>query len=125
MIRGALNDRRQPMVALEISNGDGRFQPVDALLDTGFSGYLTLPADTVAWLGLERIEKTPVVLAGDHQTQVSAHRGYVNWLGRVRRIDVLAMEGQALLGMNLLDGSKITVRVRAGGEVAIEEDREG
>ena len=124
MIRGELTDRLQPIIALEISTGDGQFQPVDTLMDTGFSGYMTLPPDRVARLGLEHVELIPVVLAGDRQTQVSAHKGYVNWFGRELRIDVLAMEGQPLIGMKLLEDCKITLHVRSGAEVVIEEDNE-
>ena len=124
MIRGVLNDRLQLMVAVEISDGDGPFQPVEALLDTGFSEDLTLPQDLVARLGLKRVNRIPVTLAGDHQIQVSTHDGYVKMFGQVRRINVLAMEGQPLLGMTLLAGCKITIHARPGGEALIEEDRE-
>ena len=123
MIRGALTDRLQPMVVVEISNGDGRFQTVEALLDTGFSGHLTLPPQAVADLGLERMSRTPMILADGQEIQASVYGGSAIWFGEARRIYVLAMDGQPLLGMSLLADSKITIRAQAGGEVLIEEDR--
>lgn len=124
MIRGVLNDRLELTVCIEISNGDGSFHPVEAVLDTGFSDDLTLPQEQVARLGLKYVSHTPVTLAGNHEIQVPVHDGYVNWFGRVRRINVLAMEGQPLLGMTLLKDCKITIHARPGGEALIEEDGE-
>ena len=124
MIRGALNDNLEPMVVVEISNGDGRFQPVEAILDTGFTEELTLPPDAVALLGLNHVNRTPMTLAGGQRIEASVYDGYVNWFGQVRRVDVLAVDGQPLLGMSLLAGSKITIRAQAGGEVLIEQDSE-
>lgn len=124
MIRGALNDDLEPMVVVEISSGDGRFQTVEALLDTGFSGHLTLPPDAVARLGLEHAERMPMTLADGQRIEVSLYRGFAQWLGEVRRISVIATDGPPLLGMSLLAGGKITIRAQAGGEVLIEEDRQ-
>ena len=124
MIRGVLNNRLEPMVVVEISNGDGAFQPVEALLDTGFSENLTLPPDTVARLGLKYVNRIPINLAGGQQIQASIHEGFVKWFGHEREIYVIAAEGQPLLGMSLLAGCKITIRARPGGEALIEEDRE-
>ena len=123
MIRGVLNDRLEPMVVLEISSGDGRFQPINALLDTGFDGYLTLHSDTVARLGLEYAEHIPMILADGEEIEAPAHAGAVKWFGEERSIDVIAMDGLPLLGMRLLAGCKITIRAHPGGEVLIEEDR--
>lgn len=122
MIRGALNDRLEPMVVLEISSGDGRFHPVEALLDTGFTEDLTLPPDTVARLGLEHVERIPINLADDRRIDAHVYEGVARWFGQDRRIYVIAAEGHPLLGMNLLADCKITIRARPGGEVAIEED---
>ena len=124
MIRGVINDRLELTVGIEISNGDGSFEPVKAVLDTGFSDDLTLPQEQVARLGLKYVSHTPVTLAGNHEIRVPQHDGYVNWFGQVRRINVLAMEGQPLLGMTLLKDCKITIHARPGGEALIEEDCE-
>ena len=114
MIRGALNDRLQSMVVVEISNGDGRFEPIEALLDTGFSGDLTLRPDTISRLELEYAYRISVILADGQEIDVSVYRGFAQWLGQDRTIHVIAADGQPLLGMSLL----------AGGEVLIEEDSE-
>ena len=124
MIRGVLNDRLEPIFAVEISNGDGAFQPVDALLDTGFSESLTLPPDEVARLGLKYVSRVQLNLAGDQEIEGAVYAGFVKWFDQEREINVIAAEGQPLLGMTLLAGCKITIRARPGGEALIEEDGE-
>ena len=123
MIKGALTDSLAPMVVLEISNGDGHFHPVNALLDTGFSQNLTLPPDMVARFGLEYADRIPMTLADDRNIDVSVHKGLVKWFGKRREINVIAIDGPPLLGMSLLAGCKITIRAHPAGEILIEEDR--
>ena len=124
MIRGSLNERLDPLVTVEILNGDGQHHPVEALLDTGFSGYLTLPPDAVACLGLKHAKYTSVTMANGQEIQASIHMGAVKWLGRIREIEIVATDSPSLLGMSLLAGCKITIRAHPGGEILIEEDRE-
>ena len=124
MIRGVINDSLELMVVVEISNGDGAFESVEAVLDTGFGGDLTLPPDAVERLGLKFVNRVPLTLAGDQQMEGVVYKGFVKWFGPEREIYVIAAEGQPLLGMHLLAGCKITIRVRPGGEALIEEDRE-
>ena len=124
MIMGIINDRLELKVAIEISNEDGAFESVEAVLDTGFGGDLTLPIDAVERLGLKYSRRVPLILAGDQRMECVVYKGFVKWFGRTREIHVIAAEGQPLLGMTLLDGCKITIRVRPGGEALIEEDSE-
>ena len=124
MIRGAFSERLEPMVAVEISNGDGLYHPVEALMDTGFSQHLTLPPDTVERLGLKRVDRIPMTLADDRDIQVSVHEGFVKWLGQVLQISVIAMDGPSLLGMSMLANCKVTFSAQEGGELLIEAIRE-
>ena len=124
MIRGRLNERLEPIVAVEVSNGAGDWRTVEAILDTGFSGYLTLAQDLIDSLGLEYDTQIQMVLADGEDTTMRSYAGFVNWFGQTRRVDVIASEGAPLLGMFLLAGCKITMRVRQGGEALIEPDDE-
>lgn len=45
----------------------------------------------------------------------------VLWHGMVRPVAVIAAEGQPLVGMALLRGSRLSVEVLPGGEVAVSE----
>ena len=122
MIRGIVNERLEPTVAVEVSNGDGVWQTVEAVLDTGFNGHLTLSHDLIESLGLDYASEIQMVLADGEDTTVYSYQGFVNWFGQTRRAEIIASEGVPLLGMSLLAGCKITMRVRAGGEALIEPD---
>ena len=124
MVRGVINDSLELMVVVEISNGDGAVESVEAVLDTGFGGDLTLPSDVVERLGLKFVNRVSLTLAGDQQMDGFVYKGFVKWFGPEREIYVIAAEGQPLLGMHLLAGCKVTIYVRPGGEALIEEDRE-
>lgn len=54
MITGVFNDR-EARVPLVLRGPDGREQGVAAIIDTGFSGHLTLPFAVVEALGLDRL----------------------------------------------------------------------
>ena len=122
MIRCRLSERLEPMVDVEVLNGDGDSRTVEAVLDTGFNGELTLTWDLIESLGLNRISQTQTVLADGGQTTARTYEAFVHWFGQTRRVESIAFEGVPLLGMSLLDGCKITMRVRAGGEALIELD---
>ena len=123
MIRGSLSERLEPLVTVEISNGDGQHHPFEALLDTGFSECLTLPPDAVSRLGLKHARYTSMVLADGQEIQASIHMGAVKWFERAREIEIIAADSPPLLGMSLLANCKITIRAHPGGEILIEEDR--
>ena len=122
MIRGIVNERLEPTVAVEVANGDGDSRTVEAVLDTGFSGHLTLSQDLIESLRLDYYAQIQMVLADGEDTTVYSYQGFVNWFGQTKRAVILASEGVPLLGMSLLNGCKITMRVRAGGEALIEPD---
>jgi predicted aspartyl protease len=44
MIRGIVNARREAIVPLVVGNASGQRQVIDAVVDTGFNGFLTLPS---------------------------------------------------------------------------------
>ena len=124
MIRGATNERLQLMVVIEISNGDGQYHSVEALLDTGFTQHLTLPPDEIARLGLEYAERIPMILANGQRIEVSVYRGLVKWLGESRIVRVIAVDELPLLGMSMLENCKVTFHGQPGGELLIEAIRQ-
>ena len=122
MIRGRLNERLEPTVAVEVADATGDSRTVEAVLDTGFNGYLTLNRDLIESLGLGYAGRIRMVLADGEDTMVYTYEAFVHWFGQTRSVEIIASEGVPLLGMSLLDGCKITMRVRAGGEALIELD---
>ncbi len=52
MIEGVVNAAREAVIALIVRGPAGRTLNIEAIIDTGFGGFLTLPPALVAELGL-------------------------------------------------------------------------
>jgi len=92
---------------------------VEAVVDSGFTGSLTLPAATVTALGLARQSGGSATLADGSSRPFDIYAAEVEWDGVWRAILVSAIGAQALLGMRLLDGHTLRVDVVPGGIVQI------
>ena len=64
MIRGNVNAGRQATIPIEIRVRDGLFHSLEAVIDTGFSGHLTLDPETIKLLDLRPMRSVDVMLAG-------------------------------------------------------------
>lgn len=120
MITGHVNTRREAIVSIRLRGTDGTELDVDAILDTGFDDYLTLPAALIDALQLPRVEAVPIVLGDGRVVRVSVHEARVRWNNEWRAIFVQETGGDILLGMNLLFGNLVTLEVTDGGSVTIE-----
>ncbi len=121
MIRGKINQRGQARVVIEMLGRNGQFQPTEVVLDTGFGGNILLPPNIIQGLEAIRSAEVDARLASGQEIQLPSWRGTVLWHGRPRSILVLQADGEPLLGMNLLRGSRVTLDVQPDGDVVIEE----
>ncbi len=94
---------------------------VEAVIDTGFTDRLTLPPDVVDELGLPLRGSAEVVLADGGIETLPMYRVRLLWHDRERTIRAYAASGDPLVGMTLLSGSELRIRVMGGGTVEIEE----
>jgi clan AA aspartic protease len=94
---------------------------VEAVIDTGFTGHLTLPPEVVQALALPPQGFVEVELADGSSAALGVYGALVLWDGRQRPVPVYETGGRALVGMSLLRGSRLTVGVAPGGEVVIED----
>lgn len=120
MIRGKVDALRQARVQLEIERGDGRFEPIETVVDTGFDGHLTLPPEVIDGLSLEPDMPADVDLATGLRERVNTWRGHVLWHDLLRSILILESSGIPLLGMELLEDSQLTIQARINGDVFID-----
>lgn len=94
---------------------------VDYVVDTGFTGSLTLPAAAVAALQLPYFEDAPATLADDTQVQLPVHIATIVWEGQEKDVRVLATGKRPLLGTALLDGHELVAQFADRGLVTVEE----
>ena len=119
MLRGRVH-RLKAWFDIEIPAADGRYLSVDVVLDTGFSGELTLPASVVRQLDLTSMGNRYAHLATGEEVELPAWRGVILWDGRPISVEIIEAEGEPLLGMGLLIGSRVTIEVREGGAVTVD-----
>ena len=93
---------------------------VEAVVDTGFTGHLTLPRATVDALGLPIIGSAESILADGSLVMEDVCLARVLWHGAERPVRVLVADATPLLGMALMRGSELRVECVGGGEVSVE-----
>jgi clan AA aspartic protease len=120
MMTGTVTDRHAVLpVTLRLPNhGD---LSVDFVVDTGFTGFLTLPAKAVAALGLAFAENIPANLADDSEIQIRVYEATILWNGTAMEVRVLATGRRPLLGTALLQGQELVVQFVEDGLVSVED----
>lgn len=119
-LQGFVNDQRQPIVPITVRGAKSKERTVEAMLDTGFNGTLTLPPELVLELGLAFWFSRTVTLADGSIQDVSNHRGRILWEGVERPTRIMASGNQPLIGMGLLMGYSIRIDAIDGGLVVVE-----
>jgi clan AA aspartic protease len=119
LIGGLVNGRHEAIIQLRLRGPGGSELYVDALIDTGFSSSLALPASTVAALGLVRQSAGGAVLADGSVRQFDIYAGEVEWDGLWRPVLVSAVGNEALVGMRLLARHELRIAVVPGGALEI------
>lgn len=120
MIEGSVNARLEAVVPLIAQGSDGRALEIEAVLDTGYGGFLTLPAEVVSELDLPFAYFGEVILADDTVAELPIHRVSLIWDGQPRVIRTHVTGSKPLMGMMLLEGYRLRIDVKVGGRVVIE-----
>lgn len=120
MITGVVNTHHEATIRLPMRNAEGQEQEVEAIIDTGFNGSLTLPPSSIAALGLLWRTRGLVLLANGTEDQCDIYAAIIIWDGMPRHILVEAADTDPLVGMTLLYGHDVHMQVVEGGSVSIE-----
>ena len=119
MIVGEITADQEATIPLIVRGPHGEELGIEAILDTGFTGFLSLPPASIALLNLVFREMADFILADGSITSLEVYRGTVAWDGTDRGVLVLAAAGDPLVGMSMLHGSRVTLDVVDGGPVTI------
>ena len=119
-MQGIVDQNCEATIRLVVGNVDSQRQMIDAVIDTGFTGFLTLPSSVLADLNLRAYRREEGIL-GDGSTCIfDVYRGLVIWDGELRRIDINESDTEPLVGMGLLYGYRMQLDVIEGGTVTIQ-----
>ena len=120
MIVSTVNNALEPTVRLTVRNATGSDHEIEAVVDTGFTGSLTLPISVIAVFGLPWLIRQTVRLGDGSTDYYDVHSGIILWDGMVRQISVEAANTRPLLGMELILGCRLQIEAFPGGRVIIE-----
>ena len=118
MILGFVHNR-EAIVQLAVMGDQQKKQGIRAIIDTGFTGSLTLPPSMIADLELIWFTQQEGFLGDGSRRTFDVYRGAVIWDGQLRVIEINASDTAPLVGMALLEGFELRVQAYEGGSVAI------
>jgi clan AA aspartic protease len=119
MLTGTVTPRWDAIVEVRVGSMDGRAQAVQAVVDTGFTGFLSLPPALIADLDLPVVGLKTVELADGSQTSLFVFDALIEWEGQRRIVPAYEARGTPLIGMRLLRGSRLMVDVVEHGRVEV------
>ncbi|MDE2781273.1 MAG: clan AA aspartic protease [Chloroflexota bacterium] len=120
MIEGMVNAAYEAVVSLSLQGAEGQTQDIEAVVDTGYTGFLTLPPALVDELELPFAYVGRAFLANDDQVEFHVHDVTLLWDGEPRDIEADATGSTPLVGMLLLNGHDLKTQVGDGGRVMIQ-----
>lgn len=103
IITGTVNAYREAIIRVVVGGPGGREQEIECIVDTGFSGSLSLPPALVAELGLPFRRRGRALLADGSEAFFDIHEASVIWDGRPRLVPTDAADSDSLIGMTLLE----------------------
>ena len=116
---GQVSEYGEPLIEVRVYGPTGIQAVVTALIDTGYTDYLTLSPAVIVALGLKKTSWGTAVLADGSETVFDIYSGWVDWHGRRKRIPVHEVETDSLMGMAMLDDSTLFIACQPGGAVEI------
>ncbi len=120
MITGIFTAGREAILPVVLSAADGREVEIEAVIDTGFDGFLTLPANLIEDLGLSLLGRMGAALGDGSKLRMGGFEATVLWDGGKRNVLVLQLDGAPLVGTAMLLGHRLTVDAEVDGFVGIQ-----
>jgi predicted aspartyl protease len=119
VINGSVNARLEAALPLQIEDSSGHLHVIDVVIDTGYTGDLTLPNAQISALGLGWVGEVVLQLGDGTAQTIDAYDALLWWDGNPVQVGVHAVETASLLGTRLLAGHKLKVAFVPGGAVTI------
>ena len=119
MMQGYVNTGYEAVISLVIKHNN-RLKSINAVIDTGFTGFLSLPQSIIDELELPWSYSDFATLGDGSETLFDVHDATIIWDGQFREIEINSADTEPLLGMKMLRGFRLQVDTLQGGLVTIE-----
>ena len=123
MIQGYVNEAYEAIVPFTLQGPSGHTRDIEAVIDTGYTGFLTLTPALVTELRLRYRNRDIAILADGSEAIFDVYGVTVLWDGDNRQVDAYMSDATPLVGMRLLHGHNLNIDVMDGGHVAIQAGR--
>ena len=120
MMMGSVNSRREAIIQFVVLGENHQRQAIKAVIDTGYSVFLTLPSAIITTLGLTWYMQEEGILDDGSLCMFNVFETTVIWDGQIKSIEINESETDPLVGMGLLDGYELNIQGFAGGLVTIK-----
>ena len=116
---GVVSASLEAKIPLLLRGSAGQSQLVDALIDTGYNGYLTLPPPLIQSLQLPWVQRMLGVLADGSRRHFDRYAAPIIWNGQQRIVRVDEVDTSPMIGMRFLWGHQLLIQVIQGGLVTV------
>ncbi len=120
MMFGTVNHNCEAVIKIVVGRIGLPKITVDAVIDTGFTSFLSLPLFIITDLGLPWHYRDVGTLGDGSEVIFEIYKAAIIWDGQSQIIDVAASDADPLVGMGLLHGFKLQIEAVEGGRVTIE-----
>jgi clan AA aspartic protease len=120
MITGIVRDL-EPIIPLSVCDAAGKVYTQDAIIDTGFDGWLSLPLDLIQLLNLNWKRRGRAILGDGSECVFNVYEAVIIWDGDLLTIPIDEADSEPLVGMSLMEGYQLTMQIFEGGIVELSK----
>lgn len=119
MINGIVRPDLHPTVRLAVFGPQDKYRIVDAIIDTGFNGELSLPSGIVDELDLPWLFQEYLTLGNGQRVTSDIYSASIQMGDIERDVRLDCAETDPLIGLELLRGMYLAMDVVVGGTVTL------
>lgn len=121
MIAGNVNADLEPIISISVCDSSGKIYTREAIVDTGFNGWLSLPQDLIKQLNLRWKRRGRAILGDGSECVFDVYEAVVIWDGVYLTVPIDEANSEPLVGMSLMQGYQLMVQVFEGGLVELRK----
>jgi clan AA aspartic protease len=118
MMQGYVNKNYEATILVVVRN-NAKLKSINAVIDTGFTGFLSLPNDIITELDLPWSYRDRGTLGDGSEVLFDIYDAVAIWDGQSQEIEVNSAETDPLIGMSMLRGYRLQVDTIEDGLVVI------
>ena len=120
MMQGYVNKNCEATILVVVRNNT-KLKSINAVIDTGFTGFLSLPNNIITELDLPWSYRDRGTLGDGSEVLFDIYDAVAIWDGKSQEIEVNSAETDPLIGMSMLRGYRLQIDTIEGGLVIITD----